>query len=154
MEEIRLAGLLHDIGKVGIPEAILNKTGPLDASEWETMKTHTDLGEKILEPLEAMKTIGKMVRHHHEFYDGSGYPDRLGSEKIPYGARIIAIADAYDTITSERTYKKSRVPEDAFSELARCAGNQFDPEIVRVFVEAMRRRPVTVEVSGGEQVSS
>jgi diguanylate cyclase (GGDEF)-like protein/putative nucleotidyltransferase with HDIG domain len=154
VEEIRLAGLLHDIGKVGIPEAILNKTGPLNASEWETMKTHTELGEKILEPLEAMTTIGKMVRHHHEFYDSSGYPDRLGGEKIPYGARIIAIADAYDTITSERTYKKSRVPEDAFSELERCAGNQFDPEIVRVFVEAMRRSPVTVEVSGGEQVSS
>jgi diguanylate cyclase (GGDEF)-like protein/putative nucleotidyltransferase with HDIG domain len=156
VEEIRLAGLLHDIGKVGIPEVILNKTGPLNASEWETMKTHTELGEKILEPLEAMKNIGKMVRHHHEFYDGTGYPDRLGGEKIPYGARIIAIADAYDTITSERTYKKSRLPEDAFSELSRCAGNQFDPEIVRVFVEAMRRGPAIEVVSGseGEQVSS
>jgi diguanylate cyclase (GGDEF)-like protein/putative nucleotidyltransferase with HDIG domain len=141
VEEIRLAALLHDIGKVGIPEAILNKSGPLDAAEWETMKTHTDLGSKILEPLEAMRSIREMVRHHHEFYDGTGYPDRLEGENIPYGARVIAIADAYDTITSERTYKKARTPEDAFAELVRCAASQFDPEIVRAFVDAMRRAP-------------
>ncbi|MGB8655588.1 MAG: HD-GYP domain-containing protein, partial [Candidatus Acidiferrales bacterium] len=144
VEEIRLAALLHDIGKVGIPEAILNKSGPLDASEWETMKTHTILGAKILEPLEAMKRIRMMVKHHHEFYDGTGYPERLDGEKIPYGARVIAIADAYDTITSERTYKKARTPEDAFVELERCAANQFDPTIVRKFVETMRRVPKAV----------
>ncbi len=141
IEEIRLAGLLHDIGKVGIPEMILNKSGPLDASEWETMKTHTDLGARILEPLKAMARIRLMVRHHHEFYDGSGYPDRLEGKRIPHGARVIAIADAYDTITSARTYKRARTPEDAFAELERCAANQFDPEIVRVFIEAMRRAP-------------
>ena len=141
VEEIRLAALLHDIGKVGIQETILNKSGPLDASEWETMKTHAELGAKILEPLQAMNRIRLMVRHHHEFFDGTGYPDRLQGEKIPYGARVIAIADAYDTITSERTYKKARSSEDAFSELERCAANQFDPELVRVFIETMRRSP-------------
>ncbi|MGH7839109.1 MAG: HD-GYP domain-containing protein, partial [Candidatus Binataceae bacterium] len=141
VDEIRLGALLHDIGKVGIPETILNKSGPLDASEWETMKTHAELGAKILEPLEAMRGIRMMVRHHHEFYDGTGYPTRLEGGKIPQGARVIAIADAYDTITSERTYKKARTPEDAFSELIRCAGSQFDPEIVRVFIDAMRRNP-------------
>ncbi|HTS12989.1 MAG TPA: diguanylate cyclase [Candidatus Limnocylindrales bacterium] len=150
VEEIRLAALLHDIGKVGIPEVILNKSGPLDATEWETMKTHTDLGSKILEPLQAMARIRKMVRHHHEFYDGTGYPDRLDGENIPQGARVIAIADAYDTITSERTYKKARTPEDAFAELERCAANQFDPGIVRVFVETMRRAPrPAVEAGAG-----
>jgi putative nucleotidyltransferase with HDIG domain len=150
-EELRLAAMLHDIGKVGIPETILHKSGPLDVAEWETMKTHTDLGSKILEPLQAMTHIREMIRHHHEFYDGSGYPDRLEGDRIPYGARVIAIADAYDTITSERTYKKARTPEDAFAELERCAANQFDPEIVRVFVEAMRRAPrQTIEISSGE----
>jgi len=89
-----------------------------------------------------------MVRHHHEFYDGTGYPLHLEGEQIPYGARVIAIADAYDTITSERTYKKARTPEDAFAELERCAANQFDPEIVRVFVDTMRRAPrPTVETA-------
>ena len=141
VEEIRLAALLHDIGKVGIPENILNKGGPLDASEWETMKTHTELGAKILEPLKPMAQIRLMVRHHHEFYDGTGYPDRLEGEQIPYGARLIAIADAFDTITSERTYKKPRTPEDAFAELERCASSQFDPAIVRVFIETMRHIP-------------
>jgi len=141
VEEIRLAALLHDIGKVGIPETILNKSGPLDAAEWETMKTHTELGAKILEPLQTMDKIRLMVRHHHEFYDGTGYPDRLEGEKIPYGARLIAIADAYDTITSERTYKKARTSEDAFSELERCAANQFDPGLVQLFVKTMRRSP-------------
>lgn len=141
VEEIRLAALLHDIGKVGIPEPILNKSGPLDASEWDTMKTHTELGAKILEPLQAMKRIGELVRHHHEFFDGTGYPDRLEGEQIPQGARVIAIADAYDTITSERTYKKARTPEDAFTELERCSANQFDPKIVRIFIDAMRRAP-------------
>jgi len=150
IEEIRLAGLLHDIGKVGIPEAILNKSGPLDASEWETMKTHTDLGARILEPLRPMVRIREMVRHHHEFYDGSGYPKRLEGEQIPHGARVIAVADAYDTITSERTYKKARTPEDAFAELERCATNQFDPEIVRVFVETMRRAPRPTVEAGAE----
>jgi diguanylate cyclase (GGDEF)-like protein/putative nucleotidyltransferase with HDIG domain len=141
VEEIRLAGLLHDIGKVGIPEGILNKSGPLDATEWETMKTHTELGAKILEPLETMSRIRLMVRHHHEYYDGSGYPDRLQGEAIPYGSRVIAIADSYDTITSERSYKKGRSPEEAFTELERCAATQFDPAIVRVFVEKMRQLP-------------
>jgi diguanylate cyclase (GGDEF)-like protein/putative nucleotidyltransferase with HDIG domain len=141
VEEIRLAGLLHDIGKVGIPEIILNKSGPLNSEEWETMKTHTVLGAKILEPLEAMNRIRLMVKHHHEFFDGTGYPERLHGESIPFGARVIAIADAYDTITSERTYKKPRRPEEAFSELQRCAASQFDPEIIRVFVETMRRAP-------------
>ncbi len=153
VEEIRLAALLHDIGKVGIPEVILNKSGPLDAAEWETMKTHTELGAKILEPLKPMSRIRDMVRHHHEFYDGTGYPQRLEGLQIPHGARVIAIADAYDTITSERAYKKARTIEDALAELERCAANQFDPDIVRVFVEVMRRVPYRPIIEAGMLVS-
>lgn len=146
IEEVRLAALLHDVGKVGIPEIILNKSGPLDAAEWETMKSHTDLGARILEPLKSLENIRLMVRHHHEFYDGTGYPSRLEGQRIPHGARVIAVADAYDTITSARAYKKARTPEDAFAELERCATHQFDPEIVGVFIKAMRRTPhLTIE---------
>jgi diguanylate cyclase (GGDEF)-like protein/putative nucleotidyltransferase with HDIG domain len=139
-EEIRLAGVLHDVGKVGIPESVLNKAGPLSTEEWETMKTHADLGAKILEPLRSITGVQRIVKHHHELFDGSGYPGRLKGPAIPLGARIIAIADAYDTITSERTYKKARSPKDALAELERCGGAQFDPELVKSFVRVMRQR--------------
>ena len=141
VEEIRLAGILHDIGKVGVPEAILNKNGPLSPDEWETMKSHVHFGGKILEPLQALARIQKMVLHHHEFFDGSGYPNGLSGEQIPLGARILSIADAYDTITSDRTYKKARTPAEALAELERCSNAQFDGQIISVFVKAMRRLP-------------
>jgi len=111
------------------------------------MKAHASLGAKILEPLHGLASIQAMVRHHHEFFDGSGYPDGLAGENIPLGARIITIADAYDTITSERTYKKARSAEAAFTELERCAGAQFDPVLIRVFIEILRRQPSPI-VSG------
>ncbi len=141
--EIRLGGILHDVGKVGIPESILNKAGPLNAEEWETMKTHAALGAQLLEPLRYISAIQKIIRHHHEFFDGSGYPDKLAGAAIPLGARIVAIADAYDTITSERTYKRACSTENALAELVRCAGAQFDAELVDVFVKALRRREST-----------
>lgn len=150
VEEIRLAALLHDVGKVGIPEAILNKTGPLNGEEWEIMKTHTSLGARVLEPLRVMGALQRIIRHHHEFYDGSGYPDQLSAAQIPFGARVVAIADAFDTITSDRTYKKARSPEDALAELLRCAGAQFDPELVALFAKAMRRKLVAATVPPAE----
>src|SRR5690348_4681322 len=139
--EIRLGALLHDIGKVGIPEEILGKRGPLNPDEWEKMKEHVLYGDRMLEPLHTISRIRKMVCHHHEMFDGSGYPNGLVGEQIPIGSRIIAIADAYDTITSERIYKKARTPAAAFEELERCSGSQFDPELVRVFIEAVQRLP-------------
>ena len=139
--EVRLGGMLHDIGKVGIPEEILNKNGPLNPEEWETMKQHVSFGDQLLEPLRAISSVREMVCHHHEMFDGSGYPDGLIGEQIPLGARIIAIADAFDTITSQRTYKKARPPSAGFAELERCAGSQFDPALVRLFVEAMQSLP-------------
>src|SRR5229473_218107 len=141
VEEIRLGAVLHDIGKVGIPENILNKNGPLNPEEWETMKSHVKFGAKILDPLTPLARIRDMVLHHHEFFDGSGYPEALTGEKIPLGARIIAIADAYDTITSDRTYKKARHASDALAELERCANAQFDGAIVELFVRTMRKLP-------------
>jgi putative nucleotidyltransferase with HDIG domain len=154
VEEIRLAALLHDVGKVGIPETILNKSGPLNGEEWEIMKTHTALGARVLEPLRVMGALQRIIRHHHEFFDGSGYPDQLVGAQIPFGARVVAIADAFDTITSDRTYKKARTPEDALSELQRCGGAQFDPDLVELFVKAMRRKLVTPAAPPAEAVHS
>jgi len=148
VEEVRLGAVLHDIGKVGIPEQVLNKSGPLNPEEWELMKSHVVFGAKILEPLTPLARIREMVLHHHEFFDGSGYPDALAGEQIPLGARIVAVADAYDTITSDRTYKKGRAASDALAELERCANAQFDRKIVEAFVQAMRQQPnPIIEVS-------
>ena len=141
IEAVRLGAMLHDVGKVGVVESILNKNGPLDPEEWEAMKRHVEYGAKLLEPLRGTQSVREMVAHHHEFFDGSGYPHGLTGEQIPLGARIIAIADAYDTITSERTYKKARTAEEAFQELDRCASAQFDPELVRIFINRLRDLP-------------
>ena len=157
VEEIRLGAVLHDIGKVGIPENILNKSGPLNSEEWDTMKSHVSFGAKILDPLKPLARIREMVLHHHEFFDGSGYPDALTGENIPLGARIIAIADAYDTITSDRTYKKARNASDALAELERCANAQFDGAIVELFVRTMRTLPnpiIEVAATTGAQRNS
>ncbi|HTT32254.1 MAG TPA: diguanylate cyclase [Methylomirabilota bacterium] len=154
VEEIRLGAVLHDIGKVGIPENILNKNGPLNPDEWETMKSHVSFGAKILDPLKPLARIREMVLHHHEFFDGSGYPHSLAGERIPLGARIIAIADAYDTITSDRTYKKARTATDALAELERCANAQFDGSIVELFVRTMRTLPnpiIEVATTGSQR---
>jgi diguanylate cyclase (GGDEF)-like protein/putative nucleotidyltransferase with HDIG domain len=141
VDEVRLGAILHDIGKVGIPENILNKGGALNPEEWDTMKSHVKFGAKILEPLSPLARIRLMVLHHHEYFDGSGYPEGLTGQEIPLGARIIAVADAYDTITSDRVYKKGRPSSDALRELERCANAQFDASIVEVFVRTMRQLP-------------
>ena len=129
---MRLAGVLHDIGKVGIPFDVLSKPAHLTPEEYELIKSHSVLGERILEPLKlgSINRIARMVRHHHESFDGSGYPDRLKGESIPLGARILAIADSFDTIVSDRAYKRGRSYNDAIVELHRCSGTQFDPHLV------------------------
>ncbi len=140
VEEIRRAGILHDIGKIGIPDTILYKPARLTVEEFEIMKTHSVKGQKILEPLqvEAMQRICHMVRQHHEMFDGRGYPDKLQGERILLGARILAVADCFDTMVSERSYKTARSYEEAFVELRRCSGTQFDPRIVEAFLESLR----------------
>src|SRR5207247_7508764 len=154
VDEIRLAGILHDIGKVAIPETILNKAGPLNPDEWETMKSHVHFGARILEPLAPLARVRGMIRHHHEFFDGSGYPDAISGDKIPLGARILAIADAYDTITSDRTYKKARPAAEALAELERCSNAQFDAKIVALFVQTMRQLPNPIIESASTAASS
>ncbi len=139
LEEIRLAGILHDIGKIGVPETVLNKTSRLSEEEFEIMKGHAAMGWKILEPLKvaAIEHIRWMVRHHHERIDGRGYPDGLKGEEIPLGARILTIADSYDTMVSERAYKKGRPIQEAVAELRRCRGAHFDATLVDAFLRSL-----------------
>ncbi len=139
VEEIRLGGILHDIGKIGVPESILNKTSSLTPAEYEVMKTHAVLGEKILEPIKTrvIDRIRTMVRNHHERIDGTGYPDGLKGEAIPLAARIIAVADAFDTMVSARAYKSGRSIAEAMEELRRCGGTQFDPQVVEALAHSI-----------------
>ena len=138
--QIVKAGDLHDIGKLGIPDEIL-KPGPLSAEEWEFMKRHTSMGEQIIAAGgPALEQIGPLVRASHERWDGTGYPDHLAGEQIPLGARIIAICDSFRAMIDARVYKKSMSIEDALAELRRCAGTQFDPNLVEVFCAMVSER--------------
>lgn len=130
VDEVGRAAELHDIGKIAIPDAILHKPGPLSADEWNLMRGHTVVGDRILGAAPAMRPVARIVRSSHERWDGRGYPDRLAREQIPLGARIVAVCDAYDAMTSERPYQARLTHRDALAELRRCAGRQFDPAVV------------------------
>lgn len=129
------AGLMHDIGKIGIPDSILRKEGTLDLHEFEIIKSHTVIGGEILSYVELLRQLVPAIRHHHERYDGSGYPDQLVGEEIPPVARILSIADAFDAMTSQRTYNRRKSFEDAVKEIEKKAGTQFDPR----FVDSLRK---------------
>jgi len=134
---IRAAALLHDIGKIGVPDSILNKEGTLTEEEWEQIKAHPQDGVEILRHIINLVNCLPAILHHHERYDGNGYPSGLKGGDIPSEARILAVADAYDAITSLRPYRQRLSPEQAIEELKRCAGTQFDPELVDVFCKMM-----------------
>jgi diguanylate cyclase (GGDEF)-like protein len=134
------AASLHDIGKAAIPDAILDKPGPLTAEEWEFMRTHTVIGERILCAAPALTEAARLVRASHERWDGSGYPDGLSGQRIPLGARIIAVCDAYDAMVSNRPYRSRMSVEVAFEELRRCGGSQFDPLVVDAFCAVVAER--------------
>jgi putative two-component system response regulator len=138
IEKIRLAGLVHDIGKIGVRESVLNKPGSLSDKEFRHVRLHSETGERILKPIVDDGEILKAVRHHHERYDGAGYPDGLKGEQIPQLARIIAVADTFDAMTSERPYRKAMTPQEACAEVERCRGTQFDPEAASAFLEVWR----------------
>ncbi|MEA2126215.1 MAG: hypothetical protein QOI80_2997 [Solirubrobacteraceae bacterium] len=141
--QLRHAAVLHDIGKVAIPDAIIYKPGPLDDAEWAFIRRHTVIGERILAAAPSLSGAAKLVRASHESWDGSGYPDQLAGADIPLGARIIAVCDAFDAMISARSYATAKTTPEALAELRRCAGQQFDPAIVDVFLAVMldRARP-------------
>ena len=142
---LRYAAQLHDIGKIGITEDILHKPGPLDDGEWQIIRSHPVISERIIQPLDFLKEIRDVVRHHHERLDGSGYPDALAGDDIPMLTRILGVADAYDAMTSRRPYRtRAFSPEQAMGEIVRCQGSQFDPRVVA----ALAQGDVSVEPGG------
>jgi cyclic di-GMP phosphodiesterase len=132
-EQLRYGFLLHDVGKVGIPEAVLNKPGPLDAAEWEVMRAHPLLGVQMVAGIKSLGSAVEVIRCHHERWDGKGYPSGLAGEAIPAGARVFAVADAFDAMTSDRPYRKAIPFDHACLEIADGAGSQFDPAVVEAF---------------------
>jgi HD-GYP domain-containing protein (c-di-GMP phosphodiesterase class II) len=139
--ELGYAFFLHDIGKVGIPESVLCKTGPLSPSEWDVMRSHPTIGAQIVAPIRFLGDATLVIRHHHERFDGTGYPKGLRGEDIPLAARIFAIADSFDAMTSDRPYRKALHVERALGEIRDGAGTQFDPEVVEVFVDLVEEEP-------------
>jgi putative nucleotidyltransferase with HDIG domain len=130
VERIAAAALLHDIGKVAVPDSILSKPGPLNDEEWAIMREHTVVGERILRAVPGLGPVARMVRHGHERFDGAGYPDGLRGEEIPLGARVVLACDAYDAMTSARPYRDALSHEQAVAELTAGSGTQFDPRVV------------------------
>ncbi len=133
---LQLAGLLHDVGKMGISEKILSKPGKLTFEEFSVMKQHPEIGERIVKDIDVLETTGSAIRHHHERFDGKGYPDGIAGNNIPLGARIISVAEVYDVLTSWIVYRSPFSSDDACSELRRVSGSQLDSEVVNVFVNS------------------
>jgi putative nucleotidyltransferase with HDIG domain len=139
---VEFGALLHDVGKVAIPNEIINNPGPLNDAEWEVMRTHTIEGQRMLDRVGgAMSEVGAIVRSSHERWDGAGYPDGLGGERIPLEARIICACDAYNAMTTTRSYRQAMPPAAAAAELVRCAGTQFDPAVVDALLSVIGVAP-------------
>jgi putative two-component system response regulator len=143
VEAIGYGAVLHDIGKIGVAEKILLKAGPLSEEEWVEMRRHPVIGATIIEPLQVGRLAAPIVRHHHERWDGKGYPDGLRSAAIPVGARIVAVADAFDAMTHDRPYRQALSVEEAVEQLFRGRGHQFDGDVVTPFVERYLAQPMT-----------
>jgi len=152
-ERVYLAGLLHDVGKIGVPESVLHKTGRLTAEEFEQMKKHPQIGARILADVKQVRDLIPGVLHHHERYDGRGYPHGLAGENIPLMGRLICLADCFDAMTSNRTYRKAMPLEVALTEIRRCGGTQFDPTLTEAFLrigpEKLRELVLTPQKMAG-----
>ncbi len=140
LEQLRYAALLHDVGKVGVPDAILNKPGQLSDEEWRQMSTHVRIGAELVRGIHSLQRAAHIIAEHHEHWDGSGYPAGLRGEEILLEARILSVVDAYDAITTDRPYRRGRSPEAAQAELRRCAGVQWDPEVVKGLLKLLAKR--------------
>jgi HD-GYP domain-containing protein (c-di-GMP phosphodiesterase class II) len=136
---LHMAALVYDIGKVGIPVDVLNRRGDLSAEDKVTIRSHPEVGKRLLESATRLSALAPIVLHHHERWDGSGYPDGLRGEQIPFEARVIALCDAWQAMVSERPYRPALSPEEAVAELCAGAGRQFDPALVEVFISGMER---------------
>jgi putative nucleotidyltransferase with HDIG domain len=147
LEIVRHAAELHDVGKVAIPDEILAKAGPLTEEEWTFVRRHTLAGERIVSAAPALNAVSRLVRSSHERWDGAGYPDGLAGEAIPLGARIVAVADAFDAMTAGRPYRAAISHEEALAELQRCAGTQFDSAVVAAFVATASPKAVPFVLS-------
>jgi HD-GYP domain-containing protein (c-di-GMP phosphodiesterase class II) len=143
IDTVHFAALLHDVGKIGIPDKILNKKGKLNKREVELMKMHPIIGASIIYPIKGLTFVANAVKHHHEFYNGKGYPDGLKTKDIPFISRIIAIADAFDAMTTDRPYRPKIDEQQAMHEVLKNAGNQFDPLIAEIFVEVFKKRKIS-----------
>ena len=143
-EQLYFAGLIHDVGKVGISETIITKPGKLTDEEYATIKAHAQLGGDILKGIRQFKIFEQVARSHHERYDGNGYPDKLRARSIPYEARIVTICDTFDAMTSDRSYRKALSDEKALQELIDNKGTQFDPELVDTFLELYHSYPDSI----------
>ncbi len=139
IDQIRMAGLVHDIGKIGIEETILNKSGRLTRKERKEMERHCEKGWRILSSANEFLELAAFVLAHHERYDGNGYPKGLKGNKISVPAMIIAVADAYDAMTSERTYQKAKTKDEALAEVKNCSGTQFNPATADVFIRMLQK---------------
>jgi two-component system cell cycle response regulator len=139
VERVEIAARLHDVGKLAIPDAILTKAAPLDSDEWAIMRTHAEIGQRILAASPSLAAAAKLVRSHHERHDGFGYPDRLAGEAIPIGASIVAVCAAFVAMMRHRPFSDAITVTEALTEVNRHSATQFDPEVVAVFSELLRR---------------
>lgn len=154
-EQVRLiekAAILHDVGKIGVAQELLAKPGPLNMGEWEEMRRHPEMGKQVLEKIEFLHDAAEIIHTHHERWDGHGYPSSLRGEDIPLGARIFAVADAYNAMTSSRPYRKPIPHHEVVKEIVHNSGVQFDPQVVKAFQEA-ERKGLIQNVASGDDVS-
>jgi len=154
LDAVTYGALLHDVGKIGVPDHVLTKPGVLTDEEWILIRRHPEIGERICAPLQSFAAFGPIIRHHHERWDGDGYPDRLRGRDIPLGARIVGIVDAFDAITHDRPYRPARPLEQALQELRSVAGRQLDPELVPVFLEDIAGAPLDLDAAVGPTVTA